>query len=235
MRTFALSLLACAPLLFACEAPNTSHVETVGLQPDFVVTAAGDGSTLIRTELRLADDPDVFVSLQPGDRLIAHSDTEVRTLERRGEGSYVWYDAEFPTDRQGTEFRIELFRADELEGHGALVQLPGRFALHEPRPSEVFELSTDVIPIVWEDTASEDATKVIVSGPCIHAFETEIPGEKGELMLHPGTLVPRAGAARACDVDIQVERIREGQVDEAFTGGRISARQVRFATIRIRL
>lgn len=222
-KIFALSAMT----LLACSyVEESGEYATSDLYLNIDVVADGGGTSLVWASLATGDGCCDDLELTAGDELLAENMGDERALIERGYGEYT---AEFPVDRIGAEFRIALLRDDQTSARNTTVNLPARFDLTSPAQTGSFIAREDTIPITW-DRSARDPMRITLEGTCIDTFAETLSEDVGRYLIHPGTLEVFGGG---CDVEVRVERVRQGKVDRALAGGRVTARQVRFTTVRV--
>ncbi len=220
-------LLPFAALLIACSAIDSSYIDTAGIHADIEIIADGEGTSVVRAELRSGSDT---LDLAGEDQLFAQVDEDEREMIRREDiFDQVRYTAEFPRDALGTEFRVALLRAEKSDARDTKVSMPPRFLLTQPRGT--FSID-QTIPIVWDRSAGDPLT-VSINGDCIHPVHQTLSADTGRWLAQPGRIEAVSGFRGSCELQITVERERRGHLDPSFEGGQIVARQVRTRRITL--
>ncbi len=223
----AIFALATVTLLACSYDDESGDFATYDLYLNVDIVADGSGTSLVWANVTSYDGGCCSeVNLTDGDELVAESQGDERELIERGYGEYT---AEFPIDRIGAEFRVAFLRDDQPSAKNTTVNLPARFDITAPAEGETFIAREDTIAISW-DRSARDPMRITLDGTCINSFEETLTADVGRYLIHPETLEVFGGG---CDVEVRVERSREGKVDGALAGGRVTAKQVRFTTIRV--
>ena len=228
MSRITLPIIALACL--ACEDIDSTDVATGGIYLDVDVVANGEGTTLLRAELLAGGAAsNTYLRVTGGDQLVAEADDDRRTLvQREGDFGDIWYTAEFPVDRIGTGFRVSLLREDQASADETVARLPARFALTGPSAGRTWRPSQETIQVTW-DGSTRDRMRITVEGPCVDDDTWEVAQDVGRYLLHPGAVSVHG----SCEMEVRVERVREGKVDHRLDGGRVVARQMRRVKIRV--
>jgi len=223
MKLWKLSILT--GFAFGCsESVESTDIRTTGIYPEIVVTATGNGTSVVEVQLKTGGpNSNTYLELRGEDTLETTVGEETKTLDGTSSDTYR---ASFDVDAEDTEFVIAFLRGDEDENAPASrVTMPAPFEL----AVEVTEASrtADDIEFTWDPPASGNVTWE-ADGDCIFGEEDDTPDD-GAATIAAGTLEALSSKQdETCTVDLQLTRSRRGTIDPAFTeGGRIVARHVR--------
>jgi hypothetical protein len=222
------NLFLVATFAVACsESVESTDIRTSGIYPEIVVTATGNGSSVVEVQLKVGGaSSNTFLDLKGEDTLEATAGGVTKTLD---ETSSETYRASFAVDAEGTEFEVAFLRGDADENApSSTVTLPAPFEL----AVEVTEASRtmDDFNFTWEPPGS-GSVSWDVSGDCIISEDDDTPDD-GAATIPAGTMESFESEAQdSCTVNLALVRSDSGSIDPAFTeGGSIVAQQVRGET-----
>ena len=222
--------LLAAFALAACEQIDSADIATHGIYADLEVVASGNGTSVVRAELRAGGDlSNVSVEVVGGDRLVATQGAASRTMGRRDDVlGRIWYEASFATQAEDAPFGVAFLREAPLESApDSAVTLPAPFAILAPEAGATFSRSQGLL-VRWSPSRYDPIT-IRLAGPCLAPQAFALGVDRGAASIPAEMLDPMPGAElETCDVVVSVVRWREGVVDPAYgEGGRFVASQVR--------
>lgn len=219
-------LVAGAP---ACKVTDSDNILTNGMYADIKATAEGTGSTTVSATLFLGPPSDlIFVSLEGGDRLIAHYADEAKTMSEQIILNIVSHFATFDVDQEGDEFEVEFRRDVDAGAPRTLVTLPAPFTLGSV-PASVSR--AQAFGVNWTGVGT-DAMRWAADGSCIESASGSIASGSGSVTMPAGTFrkVPGNNVPDSCNVRVSIVRERDGQLDRAYGEGGV-ARGVQSRTV----
>lgn len=225
MKTLKLALALTALASVACtEEVESTDIRTTGIYPEIVVTATGNGSSLVQVWLKVGGArSNTYLDLKGDDTLIATVDGESKALD--GGPGHV-YRASFPVDAEGTEFEVGFLRGEaDDDAPSSKVRLPAPFDLVVDTTEA--SRAADEVSFSWDPPGSGSVSWQ-AKGSCIITESASTPDD-GTGSIPSGEIRTfESDKEKSCTVDFELTRERAGQVDPAFTeGGRVVARQVR--------
>lgn len=216
------------PFALACsESVESTDIRTTGIYPEIVVTATGNGTSLVEVRLKVGGrNSNTLLDLKGADTLEATVAGSTKTLDEVGSKRYR---ASFPVEAEGTEFEIAFLRGDEDENApSSTVSLPSPFDL-SVESTEVSR-ATDAVEFAWTPPGSGNVDWG-VEGECIIREDGNTPDDGAGSIAAGAIETFQSDVDESCTVDLTVTRSEAGAIDPAFTeGGSIVARQVRSAS-----
>lgn len=232
----ALALLtASAPQLGCSEDVDSEDVRTSGFYAEFEALALGDGTTEVSARLKIGGkNSNTFADLTGEDTLIAFTDDDEVTMRRSGSGNRSPYEAEFDTEKGGTEFTVNFDRGSfDDSAPDSMATLPKPFALSLTDLEEGDEIVRgNDVSLEWDDNASGTLNWEI-EGDCIWS-EDGTAADDGDLVIDSSDVrVQSLDEGESCEVTVTLERVNEGSVDGGYDGGKFNAvqrRSIRFTS-----
>jgi hypothetical protein len=225
-----LALLVAAVTGTACTTTESDSILTRGMYASIRATADGSGDTTVSASLFLGQPSNlIFIDLVGGDRLIAHHGGQSKVMSERIILNIVSHTATFPVDAEGARFEVEFRRQVDAGAPSSSVTLPAPFTLGTVPPS----VSRGAAFGVNWTGASGDLMKWTAEGACIELASGSIDPGADSVTMPVGTFRKRAGQniPDSCEVEVTVERERQGEVDRAFgEGGTAAGVQTRSVT-----
>lgn len=226
------------PLLLAglvgCTEPiKSSEVATSEMVAEMDVTC--DGQTSVATALFTYGSgfPVTYVQLSYDDTLSAVAGGLSKEMSELVLDDLISYIASFELTEADTEFQITLERVLDEGAAGNTATLPPPFEITAPADAQSFSRGADDLTIAWEGAAADgDRTTLVIDGDCIDGYEELLSEDLGTVTIPAGDLVSSTGhETETCEVMVWVKRERSGELDPAFAGGTMSARQYRAVEI----
>lgn len=216
----------------ACETVAGGSVQTSGLYAKLEAEAVGDGKLVVKATLTMGPSSLTYVSLAPGETLVAKAGAVAKTMNRRTLLGTTWYETEFPSDAAETALSIALNRPDDTSALESTLTLPGPFTIATPAAGTRFSRALpDGFNVTWSPPTS-DELRVSARGSCIETV-TDQPVAGSSTVADLPRFVAKSGSETAiCDVQVSVVRFRKGRVDPAYgQGGDFEARVTRTLTV----
>lgn len=210
----------------ACTDIGSGSLLTSGMSAVISGEADGTGDTEVTVVLRAGGIvSNTYVELEGDDELTVTSGAESATLSQRSLGAVHSYAATLPVDAEDSEFTVSLSRTVDEGAPASTFELPA--PIGDMDGSAVFEPNADYT-LSWTAAADGDEMEVVATGECIVAYARELTGDPGSLVIPHDDITPLGDEpGLACDVDIELRRVRGGQVDPGFgEGGLVQGAQV---------
>lgn len=220
----------------ACEQVDSEDILTSGVYADIIAEADGDGSTQVRTSLRVGGVlSNTFVDLSAGESVTAVSGTDEKTLARRSLLGAISYTGTFTGDEVDKAFTVAWNRTDEfVSAPNTTITLPAPFTLTAPVAGATFSRASDDIVVTWEASGTTDEMfwEVITSSCAREMKSNTITADPGTFTIAAGTFTNVDGhEAETCDTTLLLIRRREGNLDPAYgEGGWVVGRHLRTVT-----
>jgi len=213
-------------LIAACGTSESSGLLTKGISAGISVTTEGDGITHVGAEL-FEGNPDqlIFVDLEPGDELVADSDTDSVTLVQSQLLNIIAYDGDLDGGDEGDEITIDFQRSVDDGAPASTATLPAAFTL-DPIAATVSRAAD--LTITYGPADSDDDMRWEAKGDCIQTATGSIPVDTGTITIAAASLLASPQTA-SCAVTLTVTRERGGILDAHFKGGTIVGQQARAA------
>jgi hypothetical protein len=213
-------------LLAACGTTESSSLLTTGIAADMSAVTTGDGTTRVTAEL-FNGSPDqlIFVDLQSGDELVAHTGSQSMTLAKAQLLTIISYEATFGTGDEGNEFTVDFQRMVDDGAPASTVTLPAPFTID---PIAASSSRGAPLTITYAPSGTSDPVGWQASGNCIGVATGAAASDSGSITIPAGTLTVNTGSATSCVVTVSLTRARAGVLDAHFgKGGEIQGQQVR--------
>jgi hypothetical protein len=233
----------------ACTSTDSTFVATSQIYAELSATAEGNGRTEVEATLRVGGPLSVqFVDLEGGDLLraiLSSGTTDITEVMDESQGLGVtWYSADFGTEAEDTQFRVEFDRETETSAMNSNVTLPAPFLLStyaEDSPAgtadNTFYRGNDTFEIRWDpyDFTPGDLLSYQVAGLCIKTFQGNVDWDRFDVLQIGDAILSDADAPNNganCSLDVTITLSRTGTVDPAFDDGAFLATQVRTITVQ---
>jgi len=228
-----ISALLLVLFLTGCTAGTSGDYNTIALRPEIVVTSEGTGHATVSARIMRGIQT---VRLDSGDDLSASACGETHRLSL-GIGANAVYEAVFTPDCIG-EYVVAFTRANDASSPNSTVSLPEGFEMTSPQAGTRVSPG-DSLHVVWD--AAGVWIDVGVSGSCqeqgneTRHIDHTMTVNTGSADIAVSDLIGSAplGANETCAVTVSLERVSVGDVDPAFGGGSIVAKQVRSVEVEI--
>lgn len=146
----------------------------------------------------------------------------------------VHYNATLNNVPDGASYTVSLLRrsrsTDALE---STVTMPQAFDLLSPSSNHTLSRSSDPVQVEWSISEENTTVEVDVTTTCVnereYRYQTSVDQDTGTIQLDAGE-IDSDSVSGSCSTTLTLARVRLGQLDSAYGGGSISARQVRTAT-----
>lgn len=218
-------------LLSGCTSIDSSDIRTSGIRAAIEVKSKGgeDAPTVVASFF-VGDSLVDFVDLNDPDSVSVQAGEESKPLEERKLlGGAVEYVAELSAHEPETEVLVSLARGEDDESApNSKVTLTQGLTLTAPAAASAFSRLEDDLVVSWNSEASEDPTSVELAGDCIQSQTAEVNSGQNTFTFAKGSILHRDAAEgdpplpESCSATISVRRVREGSVDEAYEGGRMT-------------
>ncbi|MDI1477785.1 hypothetical protein [Polyangium sp. y55x31] len=196
------------------ETVDSQNVKTAGIAAILSATAENDKETRLIATLKVGgDESNTYVDLSGGDRIFASAGDKRVEMQTQDTGVY---EAEFATAADGTEFVVDLQRADGDNAPSSRGTLPAPFTLTlaDTSASRAADLE-----VSWTPSGSNDDVRIELNGTCIFLETIDVPGDTGKHTIPANSLKATGSMDQpppTCDVNIEVTRSRKGTPDSAF-------------------
>ncbi|MDI1445454.1 hypothetical protein [Polyangium sp. 6x1] len=202
-------------LLSGCkETVDSQNVKTAGIAAILSATAETDLETRLIATLKVGgDESNTYVDLSGGDSIFASTGDKRVPMQTQETGVY---EAEFNTAAEGTEFTVDLQRADDDDAPASRGTLPAPFTL--TIGASAVSRAAD-LNVTWTPSGSNDDVRIELSSPCTFLETIDVPGDSGTHTIPANSLQPTGTAAEpppTCDVTVKMTRSRRGTADSAF-------------------
>ncbi len=142
----------------------------------------------------------------------------------------VFYNANMDGVESGATYTISLLRKYKKDAKSSVVTMPYAFDLLAPSPQDSFSRSADSIQIEWMPLEDNVAVEASFNTSCPGLGESshtlEVVADDGLLLVDASEL-ESDDISGDCNTTLTLVKRRTGQLDSAYTGGHISANQVR--------
>lgn len=132
------------------------------------------------------------------------------------------------------QYTVSLLRDDEDDAAESTVVMPGAFELSAPESGDSLSRSTDPLVVEWlpleEDVTVELAVITRCANDTEYRYEQSMSEDTGFVQIEPGAIDADRLAGR-CNTTLTLTKARLGELDPAYAGGLISARQVRSVSL----
>jgi len=217
-----------ASVLSACAEVESEDLRTSGIYAEMHVTAEDD-SAFVQARLRTGRALDAdSVLLSPGDQLSAAVSGVSIPLLKSDSGGYTGL---LDNVAGGSEINIKFSRLDAVDASNSRVTLPKAFELTAPALAETFK-SGETITAAWSPNDPANTVLVNYSIDCTASDNNGIPYGKEYSVADTGTHTAsideilnvlgtqdKLVSGISCPLEIKVERINYGTLDNAFTKG----------------
>lgn len=127
-------------------------------------------------------------------------------------------------------YTVSLLREPGLDALNSSVKMPAPFDLLAPTPQAQLSRSSDPLIVEWVSNSSSASVELNVTTVCAqkiqHQYRTTLSRDEGYAELEPGEIDAPALEGQ-CSTSVTVAKVQVGQLDSAYAGGSITARQVR--------
>jgi hypothetical protein len=221
--------------LIGCAKTESENVKTSGISAYIKVTAEGNGSTDVYTSLKVGSGiGGTALLLSSGDTLLAYANSITKVMSENDGLLSVSYDATFPFDDEGTEFRVEFNRSEDVSAPNSVVTLPAAFSITDS--PDVTYAKDAVVSVNWEPAYSPDNMTIEYFVDCIDsgggqhtAVYTVNTIDNGQRDITVTEILANASpgfsdSSNGCTLKITVSRNRLGIIDPNYgEGGVISS------------
>jgi hypothetical protein len=232
---FGIGTVCVAVTATGCTSVQSSDLKTAGMSATMTVAADDTGFTTTTVALNVDDNGTDFVTLSPGDSLVATAAASAsQPLAQDSFLGEVNYVARFGGESGGgTPYVVSFNRTNDQSAPSSTCTLPVPFAISSPAPEAAFSRSSSDIAITYAPSGTGDAVSYGVQGDCVSQIASaSVVGDPGVIVIPRGTLIAAQGGQGSaqsglCNATITVVRQRSGAIDPHFAGGTIVAQQVR--------
>lgn len=145
----------------------------------------------------------------------------------------VHYNGRLDKVPDGARYTVSLLRDSETEALESTVVMPEAFQLLSPTSQQTLSRSSDPVQLEWLPTEGGVRVEVDVTTTCAddaeYHYRTTVGEDTGAIQLEAGE-VDAERLSGSCSTTVTLIKARLGQLDPAYAGGTISARQVRTVT-----
>ncbi len=216
----------------ACgETVDSSSVDTDGVYAEFSATGTGDNTTDIQAGLKTGGpNSNTFLELNDGDELnfFVNDDEYEPNLSNIGGGAH--YLRTIDGNGGGTNIRIAFSREEKQSARDSEVELPNPFVIESPSSGESFSRENDSVEIQLSNSQSGPEMVARLQGDCLDESVTETFSGDTVTISASAIASDEEDPDAECTVDIEVDRTREGTVDNEFSGGEFEGVQRRTAS-----
>jgi hypothetical protein len=211
-----------------CQQIDSYNIPTDAVEAQIRVTSFELGSDTISTTLKLQGEALTYFELGAGEQLYVASDGYEFPMFPAAFG----YQASLPQGGDDRLVQVAFLRSRFGSALDSYVSMPPSFSVFAFGESDAFG---DRLAIEW-DVISHDPISVSLDGPCMHPYTFDIGAfeDIGSHVISAEELpVHNSWLGQDCRVQVSVDRVREGELDPALSGGFISATQTRTTSINI--
>ncbi|WP_347331017.1 hypothetical protein [Marinimicrobium locisalis] len=145
----------------------------------------------------------------------------------------VHYNGQLEDVPDGARYTVSLLRDSKAEALESTVTMPRAFDLLSPTSDQTLSRSSDPVQLEWLPTESDVMVEVDVTTTCAddseYQYRTTVDEDTGALQIEAGD-IDAERLSGSCSTTATLTKARLGQLDSAYAGGSISARQVRTVT-----
>lgn len=145
----------------------------------------------------------------------------------------VHYNGHLDDVPEGAEYTVSLLRDSGTEALESTVVMPEAFELLSPLENQTLSRSSDPVQLEWLPAEVGVAVEVDVTTTCAdeseYHYRTTVAEDTGALQLEAGE-IDSPQLSGSCSTTLTLTKARLGQLDSAYAGGTISARQVSTVT-----
>lgn len=233
--------------LVGCGKTESENVESQGVHARIDAIAVGDGNTDVRARLQVGDGG-LFrtdLVLSSGDRLVAYANGLPQVMSEISSIFGASHITTFPFDNGGALFQVAFERSSKTSAPNSNVTLPDSFTI--TTVADLVYADTDAVSVNWEPFNKPDKMSIEYHFDCedinndhhfgIYALATSDSGQRDmpvtEILTRGGNS-SLVDFTNGCDLEIEVVRHRDGNLDRNYgDGGRIYAQQRRMVEARI--
>ena len=227
-----MSRIALIPLLaaVACSSLGSSDIETSGIHADLWVSYDGGQVSTANALLKVGGETSTtFVELQDPDSIAVSSTSGTTTLSAIQLGSLWTYVANTGDTSEDDMFTFALDRPNGTSAPDSTVSLPAPFTMIA---TASLSRATEPLVVSWGPAGAPDPVRLNLHSACLTDPAIELYDDPGTYTFTPGSYAMHDDVAdQACDVTVEVHRVRDGTLDAAFGSGAAYAEQVRSVDI----
>ncbi|WP_027328755.1 hypothetical protein [Marinimicrobium agarilyticum] len=145
----------------------------------------------------------------------------------------VYYNGHLDNVPDGARYTVSLLRDGAAEALESTVVMPRAFQLLSPLANQTLSRSSDPVQLEWLPVEEGVTIEVDVTTTCTnnsdYQYRTSVDDDSGSLQIEAGAIDDER-LLGTCDTTLTLVKLRAGQLDSAYAGGSISARQVQAVT-----
>lgn len=145
----------------------------------------------------------------------------------------VYYNGQLDEVPDGARYTVSLLRDTEAEALESTVVMPRAFQLLSPLENQTLSRSSDPVQLEWLPVEKGVTIEVDVTTSCAndreYQYRTSVDSDSGNLQIEAGAIDDER-LMGTCDTTLTLVKLRAGQLDSAYAGGTISARQMQAVT-----
>lgn len=208
-----IGVVAVAALAGCTETTSSENIKTGGIFAGIEVTATSESASTVKATLKVGgDESNTYVILDKGDEMVASAGGDSKSMSAQSSGIY---EAEFGTGADGTEFKVELKRPNDIPAPDSRGTLPAPFKVGTLEDNK--SRKADDLAVTWDPSGTDDSMHVEVEGSCIFLYNKDIPGDSGSFTIKAGELDSTGGnMPETCDLNVTLTRSRNGTADSAY-------------------
>ncbi|WP_139309829.1 hypothetical protein [Teredinibacter haidensis] len=142
----------------------------------------------------------------------------------------IHYNGDLSNTAEGSTYTVSLFRGDFIDAKNSHVQMPSSFIISAPLPIDTFSRADDNIQVVWQPSEPGVTIEASIDTSCAGGktgnYATDIGSDDGVIEI-PAGMLQEAQLTGTCNTSLTLAKRIVGRLDSNFTGGFISANQVR--------
>jgi hypothetical protein len=144
----------------------------------------------------------------------------------------IHYNGSLDHVADGATYTVSLFRDNQTDAKKSIVTMPLAFNLIEPTASSSISRSNDNIQITWlpveNNVFVEASFNTSCSGSTLanYSYTVKIDQDNGTALINAGAINDNT-LSGTCNTTLTLAKRRNGTLDSAYTGGYITANQVR--------
>ncbi len=145
----------------------------------------------------------------------------------------VHYNGRLTEVPEGGRYTVSLLRGSGVEALDSNVEMPLSFDLQAPTDQLTFSRSSDPLIVEWLPIEEDVSVELDITTRCHevteHRYSKTFSSDEGYAELEPGA-IDAGESSGECSTTLTLAKVRLGQLDSAYAGGSITARQIRSVT-----
>ena len=216
----------------ACSSIHSEDIDTDAISADITVHPRKDGSAA-DVSVTLSAGALTFVDLTGGDALVARSgEREVQLGKNQALGALAYEGTLDGVGASGDEVTVAFERTAFASAPASTVTLPAAVSITAPAAAESFSRAENDVVVTIADDGSTDPVTLSWSGDCVVGGSLDVPAGQTTATIARGTIqkaepspsdADAAPIADTCTLHLSVVRSVDGILDDAFSGGHITA------------